>query len=320
MIFLILLFVVRGPQARPKKESARGAEVPHVSGNYMHIYDPGGDIFPGPDTKDLRSGTFYPLWQPNDHCFVKGTDKRWHLFGITHPASEPGQSRHQGEFLSFHAVSDQGTFAESFQNRAWTDKPKVLAPQQRPGEKAANHAPTIIKHKNLYKMIYGPAPFRMATSPDLYNWTPTGPVGVNEKGGRDPSLVSIGDIYYLVYCAGNGVKATTSRDLKTWSEPMEIFKPDIANYQCESPTLVNRKGRFYLFWCLWDTADKNGNGYGERSFVYSSLNPLDFHSQPLLAEMQAHAPEIFQDEKGQWFISSAQFPTRGVSVAKLEWK
>ena len=75
--------------------------VPVIVGDYIHIYDPQGDAFPGPDTKDLKAGKHYPLWQPNDHCFINGADKRWHSFGITHPASEPGQSRHQGEYLSF---------------------------------------------------------------------------------------------------------------------------------------------------------------------------------------------------------------------------
>lgn len=82
-------------------------------------------------------------------------------------------------------------------------------------------------------MVYGPAPFRMATSPGLYKWTPVGPMAVKEKSGRDPSLSLIGDIYYLIYCAGNSVKAATSRDLQTWSEPVEIFRPGTVSYQCE---------------------------------------------------------------------------------------
>jgi len=320
LIVLILVFVVNTTHAQSSAGTIPQPETPHVSGDYIHIYDPAGDVFPGPDTKDLKSGSFYPSWQPNDHCFIKGGDKRWHSFGITHPTSETGQSRHQGEFLSFHAVSGKETFAGSLKDRSWIDKPKVLAPQQRPGESAANHAPTIVKQGDVYKMVYGPAPFRMATSPDLYDWTPVGPMAVNEKSGRDPSLSLIGDTYYLVYCAGNSVQAATSRDLQTWSQPVEIFRPEIASYQCESPTLVKRKGQFYLFWCLWDTADKNGNGYGNRSFVYSSDDPLDFQKRPLLTELQTHAPEVFQDEKGDWFISSAQYPSRGISVAKLIWK
>ena len=319
-IFSVLLLFLSGLHVQQEKGIVGKTWVPVISGDYVHIYNPGGDVFPGPDTKDLKAGKFYERWQPNDHCFIKGTDNLWHAFGITHPASEPGQSRHQGEFLSFHAVSGQKTFAQSFKHNSWLDKPKILSPQQRPGESAAHHAPTIVKHGNGYKMIYGPAPFRMATSQDLYNWTRTGAAGINEKSGRDPSLTLIGDTYYLVYCAGNLVKAATSKNLKDWTEPVVIFRPEIESYQCESPTLVQHHQKFYLFWCLWDTADKNGNGYGDRSFVYSSDNPLDFQNQPPVTELRTHAPEIFQDEKKQWYISSAQYPERGINVAKLNWK
>lgn len=294
--------------------------VPFITGSYVHIYDPQGDVFPGPDTRDLKAGTYYPSWQPNDHCFIKGLDQRWHAFGITHPESGPGKGRHQGEYVSFHAVSSGQTFESSFKPRGWADKPKVLPPAQRPGESISMHSPTIVKHENCYKMIYGPCPFRLAISEDLSAWTPKGPINIHEKSGRDPSLFLSGDTYYLVYCAGNEVKAATSKNLTDWSEPVAIFKGELASYQCESPTLISHNGMFYLFWCLWDTANKNGNGYDERSFVYCSNNPLDFHGRPPLAEFLSHAPEIFQDEEQNWYISSAQYPTRGISVARLAWK
>ncbi|MEJ2383420.1 MAG: hypothetical protein P8Y54_03385, partial [Xanthomonadales bacterium] len=35
--------------------------------------------------------------------------------------------------------------------------------------------------------------------------------------------------------------------------------------------------------------------------------------------LKSHAPEIFQDETGNWYISSVEWPNRGVSVDKLEW-
>ena len=324
-ILIILIFI--NPfsiysQVRPleKAKQQKGYFVPVIDGDYVHIYDPKGNIFTGPDTKDLKAGEYYPLWQTNDHCFIKGPDKRWHSFGITHPASAPGQSRHQGEFASFHAVSDAKTLESSFRQNSWIDKPKVLTPAQRPGEGNSNHAPTIVKQSGLFKMIYGPIPFRMAVSKDLFDWKPQGPIQINEKYGRDPSLMVWKDSYYLVYCSGNVVKASTSKDLKNWSEPVEIYKGDVESFQCESPTIVPFDGKFYLFWCLWDTANKNGNGYDERSFVYGSDNPLDFHGSPLLTELTTHAPEIFQGEDKQWYISSAQYPNRGINVARLSWK
>ena len=296
------------------------AQIPVVEDEYVHIYDPQGDVFSGPDTADLKEGKYYPSWQPNDHCFVKGPDQRWHAFGITHPTSSPGQRRHQGEYVSFHAVSPAATFEKSLVHNGWTDKPKVLPPAQRPGEGSSNHAPTIVWHDNIYKMIYGPIPFRMAVSKDLYNWTPKGPIGLQEKYGRDPSLFFWEGTYYLVYCSGNVIKGAASKNLVDWSTPVEIYQGEVGSYHCESPTLIRHDGAFYLFWCLWDTAEKNGNGYGERSFVLRSDKPLDFRGQPVLCELKAHAPEIFQDEKQQWYISSAQYPARGINVARLRWK
>ncbi len=38
-------------------------QVPVIAG-YVHIYEPQGDAFPGPDTQDLKAGTRYPSWQP----------------------------------------------------------------------------------------------------------------------------------------------------------------------------------------------------------------------------------------------------------------
>ena len=296
------------------------AQRPVIEGEYTHIYAPQGDIFLGPDTQDLKNGTHYESWQPNDHCFMKGADGRWHTFGITHPESQPGQRRHQGEFVLFHAVSPTSSFESSLLPQSWTDKPKVLTPGQRPGENPNCHAPTIVHHEGVYKMIYGPCPFRLAISKDLGTWTPKGPVGINEKSGRDPSLFFWKGSYYLVYCAGNLVKASTSKDFTNWSEPIEIYRGEVETYQCESPTIIHNKESFYLFWCLWDTANKNGNGYDERSFVVCSNDPLNFRGHPVMTELKAHAPEIFQDEQQNWFISSVQYPVRGISVSRLTWK
>ena len=301
----------------PQKECL----VPVIASDYVNIYDPKGDIFPGPDTNDLKAGKYYSIWQPNDHCFVKGPDKHWHAFGITHPAPGAGEkANHNGEYVSFHAISPGKTFVRSLQQSSWIDKPKVLPPDQRPGESNENHSPTIVKQGNLFQMIYGPIPFRMAVSRDLYDWKPQGPIHIDEKYGRDPSLMVWKNTYYLVYCAGNVIKASTSKDLLNWTEPVEIFKGEIATYQCESPTLIRNDGRFYLFWCLWDTAGKNNNGYDARSFVYCSNNPLDFHGQPLVTELATHAPEIFKGEDKQWYISSAQYPQRGINIARLSWQ
>lgn len=50
-----------------------------------------------------------------------------------------------------------------------------------------------------------------------------------------------------------------------------------------------------------------------------SEDPLRFDGRPV-ARLEAHAPEVFRDEDGQWYISSAEWPARGVSIAKLAWE
>ena len=45
-----------------------------------------------------------------------------------------------------------------------------------------------------------------------------------------------------------------------------------------------------------------------------------YEESSLVTTLNGHAPEIFQDEDGDWYISSAQYPYCGVSVDRLYWK
>ncbi|TKG89875.1 hypothetical protein EYV94_24970 [Puteibacter caeruleilacunae] len=294
--------------------------VPEISTEYVHVYRPKGDVFSGPDAENLKEGKYYPEWHSNDHCFIKDPKDFWHCFGIARPAAQPGERvKHGGEYVSFHAVSPGEYFEYSFREDAWKDTTKILPPSERPGEWLTNTAPVVVKQGDIYKMIYGPAPFRMAISRDLYNWEALGKISLNEDNGRDPNIMLWKDEYYLSYCAGNIIKMSKSKDLKHWTEPVEIFKGEVPTYECESPTVLYFNDKFYLFWCLWDRGIPS-NGFGERSFVYCSDNPMDFHGCPLVTELAAHAPEIIQGEDGvRWYISSAQYPHRGLSVARLKW-
>jgi beta-fructofuranosidase len=89
----------------------------------------------------------------------------------------------------------------------------------------------------------------------------------------------------------------------------------------ESPVLIRHNDTFYLFVCgfdgLWDGKTVQG-AYQHLTRVYQSDNPLEFAEE--VAELRSHAPEVFQDKQGQWFISSAEWPQRGVSIARLEWR
>jgi beta-fructofuranosidase len=290
------------------------------------VYKPSGDRFFGPDTKTLKEGQWYDDWVPNDHTFVKDEKGTWHIFGITHPLVETdplSKGIHEGEYASFHAVSSATTFKETLTEHHYSDLPKILAPKERPGEVLANHAPYIVKKDGLYHMVYGHSPIRLAVSSDLSKWEPKGNLFTERDGARDPSLLLHDGTYYVVYCSVKCVRLRTSKDLIHWSEAHTIFNAD--SFDPESPSLICHNNTFYLFVCswdgVWDQKDIQG-AYQHKTYVLNSDDLMDFgtDSEKQVAILNSHAPEIFQDEEGQWYISSVEWPNRGVSVDKLEWE
>ena len=298
----------------------RTVKLPRIVGEYVTVYRPQGDRFPGPDTHVLKAGRWYDQWVPNDHAIIKGPDGCWHAFGITHPLTST-DAVHEGEFQSFHALAPQGSLNNVLRDSAWRDLPKVLPPSERPGEPLPNHAPTIIPIRGFYWMIYGPSPIRLATSADLMRWTPKGTLFREEHGARDPSVTFWDGTYYLVFCTQDRVVARTSKDLLDWSPAQTILHMGVS-VAPESPSLVRFDGTFYLVVCgwngIWDRKTVQG-AYQHQSYVYQSDNPIDFDGRAV-ARLEAHAPEVFQGEDSQWYISSAEWPERGVSIATLEWE
>ncbi len=306
----------------PPPPGKRGSKVkvPRIVGAYVNIYKPDGDVFPGPDVGQLVAGRHYDEWVPNDHCFIKDHAGHWHAFGITHPLTDL-QNVHLGENQSFHAIAPKGPFKHALKEGAWKDLPKVLPPAERPGEMRANHAPCIVKRGAFYHMVYGPTPIRHAVSKDLCTWTPEGPL----KGapqGRDPSILFRDDTYYLTVCGVHDVRIATSGDFKTWTEhgPILTMKKGV---DPESPSIIHYNDTFYLFVCgwngIWDRKELQG-AYQHITYVYRSDTPMKFDLKDEVATIKAHAPEIFQDEDGAWYISSVEWPHRGVSIARLVWE
>ncbi|TXE06301.1 family 43 glycosylhydrolase [Seonamhaeicola algicola] len=300
--------------------------IPKQTNNYKWIYKPEGDYFFGPDTKQLKEGKWYTNWVPNDHTFVKDSFGKWHIFGITHPLVEAESligNVHQGEYASFHAVSSKTNFNETIERHHYQDLPKVLSPKERPGEMLSNHAPYIFKKDGLYQMIYGPSPIRLATSSDLYKWETKGKLFHEIEGARDPSLLFHDGTYYIVYCSKKCVKMRKSSDLKNWSEAETILVTN--KFDPESPSLIFHNDAFYLFVCSWDGnwdgKDIKG-AYQNTTYVYHSKDKIRFGTdhEKEITTLKSHAPEIFKDENNQWYISSVEWPYRGVSIDKLNWE
>ena len=298
-----------------KGSSTAGCRVPRLTGPFVNIYKPGPDVFPLPtvSTPDgnitYTQGEAYPEWRTNDHTFIKGPDSRWRCFGIAKPWVT-GDNGHVGEGLCFHAVAPEGTLAEAIAFQSWRDLPKIAI-----GD--CGWAPAAIRIGDEYSLVG--SHLGWATSPDLHTWTDRGRLNV-AGGNRDPYILFWDGLYYLLRCDGNGINLVTSPDFTTWSEPIVVYRPRQTSFQTESPVLIPHDGLFYLFWTLWDTADPSTSGYCPRSFVHCSESPMDFHDSPALAEFTVHAPEVIQDENGQWFMSSADHPYRGVGVAPLIWE
>ena len=170
-------------------------------------------------------------------------------------------------------------------------------------------------------MVYGPTPIRYALSKDLIEWIPKGPLG-DLPSGRDPSILFWNNTYHLILCGHHDVKVATSKDLKNWisHEPILEMRQGVAP---ESPSIIFHNGTFYLFVCgwngKWDRKELQG-AYQHITYVYYSNNPLLFDFEHELTTLNAHAPEIFQDEDGEWYISSVEWPYRGVSIARLVWQ
>ena len=297
------------------------SEIPEIASDYVLIYKPQPDVFTLKDTKNYKKGQTYRQWQPNDHTFIRGSDKRWHCFGITRPNDISNDGVHEGEGLCFHAVAPAGSLVNAFQPESWKDEPKIDVA-------GAGWAPCAIKIENTYSLISSHK--GQAISTDLYNWKDNGKLAIN-GGNRDPNIMYWNGTYYLVRCNNRSVILVTSKDFVHWTEPIDIFVAPDNNWHCESPILMQHKGIFYLFWCLWDRAGSgaelpalydghNPETYDYRTYVYASDTPLDFNYREPITQLKAHAPEIIHDEEGNYFISSADYPNRGINLARLEWK
>jgi len=170
-------------------------------------------------------------------------------------------------------------------------------------------------------MVYGPTPIRYAVSSDLIHWTPKGSL-TGAPSGRDPQVFVWKDIYHLIVCGVHDVRIATSRDFQTWTEHGPILEMK-KGVDPESPSVVRCNDTFYLFVCgwdgEWDRKDVQG-AYQHKTYIYQSKDPLKFGLENEVAVLDAHAPEIFQDGAGAWFISSVEWPHRGVSIARLVWE
>lgn len=293
--------------------------VPEISTDYVFIYNPQPDVYNG------KSGKIYEKWRINDHTFAKGPKGCWHCFGITRPDEELDEQAHASGLGTFHARAPFGTLENAFKPEIWIDQPKFDVA-------GSAWAPYCIKIGDTYNLLSSTR--GRATSKDLYGWKDSGKLRIKNgsagKDTRDPNVLFWNGTYYLVRCDNSTVSLVTSTDFENWSDPVDIFTAPKESWQCESPTLLRYDDKFYLFWCQWDSSPDREQfpalykghtpwSHDWRTFVYVSDTPDNFNGREPIAQLKAHAPEIIKDENGNYFISSADYPNVGISLAKLKW-
>jgi len=296
-------------------------KIPFLSGEYVNAFRPSAQIYPGPDCPDLHHGEYYDEWVPNDHTFIRDDGGNWHIFGITHPLT-PVEHVHEGEVQLFHAKAPADAF-DRLAPGVFRDLGCVLPPAERPGEPKEIHSPAIVEIGGVYHMIYGPTQFRLALSRDLEHWELKGERFRDVEGAsRDPQIMAHNGRFLLCYCSGYAVKMCQSPDLRNWGEATTILR--LPEGVCpESPFLLNHDGIFYLFVCTWQGKNWDhktiSDAYQHQTLVYAADRIENLGRREPVTVLDAHAPEIVETD-GRYFISSVEWPCRGINLAPLEFQ
>ncbi len=286
--------------------TVRAQNKPLVSaGDFIKIYDP--------------SAGENERWYINDHCFVRGKDGVWRMFGITH--AEPAKPLDEKQFA--HAT------ASSLTQTPWKKLPFALSADETRQETIL-WAPYVIFHNNTYFMFYVAGgsdntkyKIHLATSSDLKTWTrhPKNPMVVDGFDARDPFILRVGDRWVMYYTAnsapagGNHIVAyRTSKDLVNWGERRIAFTdPTVGTFggPTESPFVVRRGDFYYLF------IGPRGGYVG--TDVFRSKDPLHWNLADKVGHISSHAAEVVRDVDGRWYVSHAGWGQGGLYLAPLIW-
>lgn len=292
-----------------------------TAGAFRLIYDPSvGEAEP---------------WYINDHTFFRDHEGAWHLVGITH--AEPAKPHDEKHLAHATAPALHGP---------WTKQPFALSAEPAWGETQL-WAPHVIEHDGMFWMFYcggGPSHLeyriQLATSPDGWTWTrhPANPLIIDGYEARDPMVLRAGGrwiMYYTATSAPEGghhiVAAATSDDMVHWHGRTVVFQDDyVGTYggPTESPFVVERGGRYYLFIGPdWDTLMKRYKETGRYSWagyrgtrVIESDDPLHFDLSRKVGFLDSHASEVIVDDDGEAWVSHCGWGQGGVYFAPLRWQ
>jgi beta-fructofuranosidase len=257
-------------------------------------------------------------WYINDHTFIQAKDGVWHLFGITH--QEPTAPLQETFFAHATAPSMLGP---------WTRQAPILAVDSSQKETVV-WAPFVLEYGGRYWMYYcgggeDHARYRiqLATSTDLWTWqrSQEDPMTVDGVDARDPMVLRVDDQWVMYYAATSTpqggfhtVVSVTSKDLIHWSNRKEVFRSRTSGTyggDTESPFVVHRNGKYYLFVCT--------NVSYNQTAVYESDSPFHWDLQHRVGQYPAHASEIIHAPDGKWYASRSGWGQGGVYLAELVW-
>jgi hypothetical protein len=174
----------------------------------------------------------------------------------------------------------------------------------------------VVRFRDVYHIFWGPETIWHGTSTDLVHWEPKGAAFPETNEARDPNVQFSDGRYSMYYCKGNGISLRTSPDLEHWSNPpAELLR--LARGSMESPFVVFHGGYYYLFWTIYDGTN---TAYDWRTYVVRSKTPVGFASGEKLGMILAHAPEWIEAEGGRSYLSTVEWPVRGISVAAIQWE
>lgn len=294
-----------------------------VVGQFQKVFDQGID----------RRGR---QWHVNDHCFVRGPDGTWHMFGISHP--DP----------PFHDLGGQGYFTHATTARLlempWTRQRFAMRVKPTAGETVL-WAPHVVWVDGTYYMFYcsggeDPRQFgiSLATSRDLWRWRRRSRVLFRDGyQARDPMVLYVPELgkWVMYYCAteatsgGHYVVAyRTSDDLVRWSERAIAYSDPVSGTDygsTESPFVVHRGKSFYLFIGPRPynpptsvIPDYEQPGYVGTD-VFRSESWDRWTTRDHVGHIAAHAAEIVCDERGDCYVSSAGIRQGGLYLGPISW-
>lgn len=227
---------------------------------------------------------------------------------------------------------DKFAYGRSRDLCVWEDNSPVLE-ERKPGAWDSNKiwAPFVLEDEGIYYMYYTGVSRGVTQSimlaisenpADRDSWIPQGMIFQPDHPGmvweagqwadcRDPFVIKLGDKFYMLYTGrdqdGGIIGLATSPDpVGPWTDWGTIIPPLPDQAMAESPTLVNYRTNYYLFY--------NHTAQGERVRVGASIAG-PWSTGRGFSPGWAH--EVWQNPSGVWYSSFLTDYT--ITISPLVW-